>query len=191
METRLKISWSHIWIERQICFVFFVHLEQSNHTALILGVHVLRSYLKLICEYELHSLPNKNIVAQNDHGKNYIKVRPPLVRHLLGNYLLRLYMSASKTCRQKTGGRSGPTTPNLIEQKIFSFLPKLLNFQYFDRTHRCQIEVLLKWSNQPFARSFFRSEIYQINFFGFFRYLKLFVISFQYSRILTVVRVNI
>ena len=23
----------------------------SNHTALILGVHVLRSYLKLICEY--------------------------------------------------------------------------------------------------------------------------------------------
>ena len=31
----------------------------SNHTALILGVHALRSYLKLICEYELHSLPNK------------------------------------------------------------------------------------------------------------------------------------
>ena len=32
----------------------------SNHTALILGVHALRSYLKLICEYELHSLPNKS-----------------------------------------------------------------------------------------------------------------------------------
>ena len=31
----------------------------SNHTALILGVHALRSYLKLICEYKLHSLPNK------------------------------------------------------------------------------------------------------------------------------------
>ena len=28
----------------------------SNHTALILGVYALRSYLKLICEYELHSL---------------------------------------------------------------------------------------------------------------------------------------
>ena len=30
----------------------------SNHTALILRVHALRNYLKLICEYELHSLPN-------------------------------------------------------------------------------------------------------------------------------------
>ena len=28
----------------------------SNHMALILSVHALRSYLKLICEYELHSL---------------------------------------------------------------------------------------------------------------------------------------
>ena len=36
----------------------------SNHTALIVGVHVLRSYLKLICEYELHSVPNKKLVAQ-------------------------------------------------------------------------------------------------------------------------------
>ena len=40
----------------------------SNHTALILRVCVclcaLRSYLKLICEYELHSLPNKMLVAQ-------------------------------------------------------------------------------------------------------------------------------
>ena len=36
----------------------------SSHTALILGVHALRSYLKLICEYELQSLPNKKLVAQ-------------------------------------------------------------------------------------------------------------------------------
>ena len=36
----------------------------SNHAALILGVHAVRSYLKLICEYELHSLPNKKLVAQ-------------------------------------------------------------------------------------------------------------------------------
>ena len=32
--------------------------------ALILGVHALRSYLKLICEYEFHCLPNKKLVAQ-------------------------------------------------------------------------------------------------------------------------------
>ena len=49
----------------------------SNNTALILGVDALRSYLKL------NSLPNKKVSDAKDHGKNYIKVRPPLVRHLL------------------------------------------------------------------------------------------------------------
>ena len=62
----------------------------SNHTVLILGVHALRSYLKLTCEYEFHSLPNKKVSGAKDHGKNYIKVRPPLVRHLLHNGLLFL-----------------------------------------------------------------------------------------------------
>ena len=36
--------------------------------ALILGVYALRSYLKLICEYELHSLPNKKVSGAMDHG---------------------------------------------------------------------------------------------------------------------------
>ena len=63
----------------------------SNHTALILGVDALRSYLKLICEYELHSLPNKKVSGGKDHGKDYIKVRLPLVRHLLRNRLLKLH----------------------------------------------------------------------------------------------------
>ena len=56
--------------------------------ALILCVHALRSYLKLICEYELHSLPNKKVSGEKDHDENYIKVRPPLVSHLLRNRLL-------------------------------------------------------------------------------------------------------
>ena len=51
--------------------------------ALILRVHAFRRYLKLICEYELDSLPNKKVSGAKDHDKNYIKVRPPLVRHLL------------------------------------------------------------------------------------------------------------
>ena len=57
----------------------------SNHTALILGVHALRSYLKPICDHELHSLQNKKVSSATDHGKNYIKVKPPLVSHLLRN----------------------------------------------------------------------------------------------------------
>ena len=48
-----------------------------NHTALILRVHAFRNYLKLICGYELHSLPNKKVSGAKDHGKNYIKVRSP------------------------------------------------------------------------------------------------------------------
>ena len=60
-------------------------LAISNHTALILCAHALRSYLKLICEYELHSLPNKKVSSAKDNGKNYIKVKPPPVRHLLRN----------------------------------------------------------------------------------------------------------
>ena len=59
----------------------------SNHTALILGVHALRSYLKSICEYDLHNLPNNNVSGAKDHGKHCNKVRPPLVRHLLRNRL--------------------------------------------------------------------------------------------------------
>ena len=53
----------------------------SKHTALILGVHALRSHSKLICEYEFHRLPNKKVSGAKDHGKNYIKVRLPLIRH--------------------------------------------------------------------------------------------------------------
>ena len=60
----------------------------SNHTALILGVHALRSYLKRICEYELVAYQIKKVSGTEDHGKNYIKVRPSLVRHLLRNRLL-------------------------------------------------------------------------------------------------------
>ena len=60
----------------------------SNHTALILSLHALRSYLKLICEYELYILPNKKVSPAKDHGKKYIKVSPPLVLHLLHNRLL-------------------------------------------------------------------------------------------------------
>ena len=78
MEARLLCSFYHeslrTWI-KTIVNKFAI----SNHTALILGVHAFRSYLKLIYEYELHSLPNKKLVAQRT---NYIEVRPPLVRRL-------------------------------------------------------------------------------------------------------------
>ena len=62
----------------------------SNDTALILCVHALRNYLKLFCEHELYSLPNKKDCGAKDHGKSYIKVRPSLVRHLLRNRVFSL-----------------------------------------------------------------------------------------------------
>ena len=66
----------------------------SNHTALKLNAEALRSYLSLICEYELHILPNKKVSSTaKDHGKNYMKDRPPLVRHLLRNCIF--YISSA------------------------------------------------------------------------------------------------
>ena len=41
----------------------------------------------LICEYELHTLPNAKVDVAKDHGENHIKVRPPLVCDIMGNGL--------------------------------------------------------------------------------------------------------
>ena len=60
----------------------------SNHTVSILSVHALRSYLKLICEYEFHSIPNEKVSSVKVHGKNDINIRLPLVRHLSHDPLL-------------------------------------------------------------------------------------------------------
>ena len=49
-----------------------------------------RSYLRLICEHELYILPNKKVSAAKDHGKNYMRDKPPLVCHLSHNGLLVL-----------------------------------------------------------------------------------------------------
>ena len=62
----------------------------------MLDVHALRNYLKLICEYELHSLPNKKVSGAKDHGKNYIKII--LVRHLLRNRLLPVIWAIVDLC---------------------------------------------------------------------------------------------
>ena len=42
---------------------------------------------KLTCEHEFHTLPNTKVSTAKDHGEYYMKVRPPLVRHLLRNSL--------------------------------------------------------------------------------------------------------
>ena len=54
----------------------------SSHTILKLGLQPLRSYFKIVYEYEFHILQNRTVGAEKDHGENYIKVRPPLVRDL-------------------------------------------------------------------------------------------------------------
>ena len=43
--------------------------------ALILDLRALRSYLKPICEHELHALPNQKVTGAKDHGKYCIKAR--------------------------------------------------------------------------------------------------------------------
>ena len=68
----------------------------SNHAILKLAVQALRSCLSLICEYELYILPNKEVSTAKDHGKNYMRNRPPLFRHLLHDCLLILDVLWSK-----------------------------------------------------------------------------------------------
>ena len=58
----------------------------SNHTAGF-EIRCTGYYLSLIFEYDLDVLPNKKVSTAKDHGKNYMKDRPPLVRHLLRNCL--------------------------------------------------------------------------------------------------------
>ena len=89
----------------------------SNHTA---GVHALRSYLKLICEYELHSLPNGKVSGAKDHGENNIKVRPPMIRHLLRNRLFKRAFVREGRLSQSAQNR---------QNKYFHLL---YNLPYFD-----------------------------------------------------------
>ena len=53
----------------------------SSHTALKLGIET--GYFKL------HISPNTKVGTAKDHGKNCTKVRPPFVRRLLRNRLLK------------------------------------------------------------------------------------------------------
>ena len=56
--------------------------------ALKLRIHALGSYLKLTCVFERYILLNTKVGVAKDHGENYIKVRPLLVRYLWRNRLL-------------------------------------------------------------------------------------------------------
>ena len=49
--------------------------------------------LNVTCESEFHILSNTKVSATRDHGQKYMKVRAPLVHHLLRNRLLLLLQS--------------------------------------------------------------------------------------------------
>ena len=69
--------------------------------ALKLDIQVLRYYLKLTCEYRTHTLPNTEVGIGKDHGKSCMKVRPPLVRHLVRIRLLGPQITNVKSERGK------------------------------------------------------------------------------------------
>ena len=50
-------------------------------------------------------------------------------------------------------GGTNPTTPILIERKILPFMVKVLKFSGFGRTNNCEVDILLKWSDQSSAAS--------------------------------------
>ena len=42
-------------------------------------------HFEITCEYQLHSVLNRIAMTAKDHGQNYVKFRPLLVRHLSRN----------------------------------------------------------------------------------------------------------
>ena len=50
-------------------------------------------------------------------------------------------------------GGVGPTTPTLVGPEILPFMVRVLQFSSFGRTNNCQVEILLKWSDQSGAPS--------------------------------------
>ena len=50
-------------------------------------------------------------------------------------------------------GGAGPTTPTLVGPKILPFMVKALYFQSFGRTNNCQIDALIRSSDQSFTPS--------------------------------------
>ena len=73
-------------------------------------LEALRSCLRLTYEYEFHTLPNTKVSTAKDHGESYMKIRPPLVRQVLGN---RLFLS---------NGRYSETQSWLNFEILFIFL---------------------------------------------------------------------
>ena len=68
--------------------------------------------MKLICEYELHTSPNKKASAAMDHGKSYMRDRPPLS--------LILGIDALRSCLKLICEYELHTSPNkkLVPQRI-------------------------------------------------------------------------
>ena len=98
MEVRLLCSFYHeslhTWI-KTIANKFAI----SNRMALILGVHALRSYLKLIFEYELHSLPNEKLMAQRIMVKTTSRSDRPWSSHLSRDRLFAFIIKTLLTSR--------------------------------------------------------------------------------------------
>ena len=64
--------------------------------------------LSLYPQFETNLMSNRNVIelflqlkSAKAHGKNYIKVRPPLVRHLLRNRLLSTMLMNFMNMKQK------------------------------------------------------------------------------------------
>ena len=62
--------------------------------ALKVAIQTLKSYLKLTFEHEFHNIPNSEDSAAKDDSHNYIKVKSPIVCHLLRNRLLLQTLTA-------------------------------------------------------------------------------------------------
>ena len=123
------------------CVVFTISLcaLELKQTLISLPIEVIRlfkldkqaprSYLKLTCEYELHILPNTEVRTIKDHGKSYMKVRPPMVRHLLHNRLLDFFLKSQRRRRIYKWSANSWMRPKRKRTLIFFSKQELSSFR--------------------------------------------------------------
>ena len=96
-----------------------------------LGIHSVRNYLKLACEYELRILTDTKVSAAMDYGENSMKVTPPLELciHSVRNYLkltceyeLHILTDTKVSAAMDYDENSMKVTPPLIGQLLCNHL---------------------------------------------------------------------
>ena len=85
-----------------MCYTDRLLANQYSGKLVRISCHIIKSHasqLRAAIKYELHKLPNADVIPTKHHGQNYIEIKPPHVSHFLSNCLLRCIFNFRIVCR--------------------------------------------------------------------------------------------